>query len=76
MDIDIYLFIKKELRGGTSYIFKRYAKANNKYMKKHGPKKPSKYILYLDINNLYGLAMNGYVPYGEFKNLKTLVILV
>ena len=31
-DIDQYLFIEKGTRGGTSYIAKRYPKANNKYM--------------------------------------------
>ena len=61
-DIDMYLFIEKRLRGGISYIAKRYAKANNKYMKNYDPTKPSKYIMYLDINNLYGWTMNGYLP--------------
>ena len=54
VDIDMYLFIEKWLRGGISYIAKKYAKANNKYMKHYDPTKPSKYISYLDINNLYG----------------------
>ena len=53
VDIDMYLFVEKRLRGGISYIAKRYAKAN-KYMKNYNPKKPSKFITYLDINNLYG----------------------
>ena len=52
-NIDMYLFIEKGLRGGISYIVKRYAKANNKSMKKYVPTKPSKFITYLDMNNLY-----------------------
>ena len=52
-DIDKYLFIEKGLRGGISYIAKRYAKANNKYMNDYDPKKPSQFITYLDMNNLY-----------------------
>ena len=31
-DIDNRLLIEKELRGGISYIAKRYTKANNKYL--------------------------------------------
>ena len=58
------------MRGGISYIAKRYAKANNKYMNDYDPKKPSTFISYLDMNNLYGWAMNEYLPYEEFKWLK------
>ena len=69
-DIDMYLFIEKGLRRGIFYSAKRYSEANNKYMKTYHPAKPSKYILYLDMNNLYGWAMSGYLPYGGFKWLK------
>ena len=44
-NIDMYLFLEKGLRGGISYIAKRYMKANNKYMKNYDPTKLSKYIL-------------------------------
>ena len=69
-DIGMYLFIEKGLRGGIYYICKRFNKANNKYMKNFYPKKLSKYIIYFDANNLYGWAMNRYLPYGQFKWLK------
>ena len=49
----MYLFIEKGLTGGISYIAKRYSKSNNKYMKNYNPKKPSKFITYLDLNNSY-----------------------
>ena len=69
-DIDNYLFIEKGLRRGISYIVKRYAKANNKYTNDYDPKKPSKFITYLDMSNLYGWGLSGYLPYGRFKWLK------
>ena len=37
-DIDKYLFIEKRLNRRSSYIAKRYAKVNNKYMKDYDPK--------------------------------------
>ena len=66
-DVDMYLFIEKGLRGGISYIANRYGKANNKYMKEYDEKAPSKYIMYLDANNLYGWAMCQYLPTGGFR---------
>ena len=69
-DIDKYLFIEKGLRGGISYIAKRYAKANNKYMNVYDPKKPSTFITYLEMNSLYDWAMSEYLPYSGFKWLK------
>ena len=69
-DIDMYLFTGKGIREGISYIATRYAKANNKYVKAYDLKIQSKFIAYLDMNNLYGWAMSGYLPYGGFKWLK------
>ena len=54
LNIDMYLFIEKGLRGGISYIAKIYAKANNKYMKNSDLTNLPKFITYLDMNNLYG----------------------
>ena len=71
-DIDNYLFIEKGLRGGVSYIAKRYAKANNKNMNDYDPKKPSTFTTYLNMNNLYGWAMSECLPYGGFNWLKNL----
>ena len=69
-DIDKYLFIKKRLRRGISYIAERYAKANDKYMNNYDLKKPSTFINYLDMNNLYGWKMSKYLPYEEFEWLE------
>ena len=69
--VDTYLFIEKGLKGGISYIAKRYSEANNKYMKNYGPKKSSKCISYLDMSNLHGWAMSSYtsVSTANFKQV-------
>ena len=36
-------------------------------MKEYDEKAPSKYIMYLDANNLYGWAMFQYLPTGGFR---------
>ena len=61
-EIKICLQISKGLRRRICYIFKRYIEANNKYMKNYDPAKPQKFVLYLDMNNLYDWGMSGYPP--------------
>ena len=68
-DIDQLLFIERGIRGGISTICNRYSLANNKYLPNYDKTKPSKYIMYLDANNLYGYAMSESLPVGGFKFL-------
>ena len=52
----MYLFLEKGMRGGISYISKRYSKKNDDIG-----------IMYWDTNNSYGWAMGcNYLPYGGF----------
>ena len=70
-NIDQLLFIERGIRGGISTISNRYSLANNKYLPPHlyNPNEPSKYIMYLDANNLYGYAMSESLPVGGFRFL-------
>ena len=54
-DIDMLLMVEKGIRGRITQAVKRYAKANNKYMKDlYSPDEASIYLQYVDTNNLYG----------------------
>jgi hypothetical protein len=66
-DPDMYLLVERGIRGGISTITKRHAIANNKYMANYDPKKESKYLPYLDANNLYGWAMSQPLPIKNFE---------
>ena len=69
-DYDMLMMFEKGIRGGISHISKRYAEANNKYMKDYNHNKPPTFIQYLDANNLYGWAMSQPHPTHGFKWVK------
>ena len=71
-DLEKYMFFEQGMRGGVSCINKRYSKANNKYCPDYDKEKPKNYIVYLDINNLFGHAISQYLPYTDFKWVKNI----
>ena len=67
-DPNMLLMIEEGIRGGISIISTRYGAANNSYMgEKFDASKPTKYITYLDANNLYGWAMSEPLPTHGFR---------
>lgn len=68
-DIDQILFVEKGIRGGISQISNRYKQANNPLLDNYDSSEESSYLIYLDMNNLYGYAMIQKLPVGGFKFL-------
>ena len=53
-DYQMLLIIEEGIRGEMRQSTHRYAKVNNMYMKNYDKKIELSYIIYLDVNNLYG----------------------
>ncbi|XP_014299742.2 uncharacterized protein LOC106694097 [Microplitis demolitor] len=67
-DPSMLLFFEKGIRGGVAQCSNRYARANNPFMgNEYNPARENSYIMYFDVNNLYGAAMSQYLPTGSFK---------
>ena len=71
-DYDMLMMFERGIRGGITHISKRYAEANNKYMKNYNLGKETTFIQYLDANNLYGWAMSQNLPTHGFKWMKNI----
>ena len=66
-NFDVILMKEEGIRGGITQAIRKYASANNKYMKNYDSRKLSSFLMYLDANNLYGWAMSIKLPLNNFQ---------
>ena len=66
-DFDVMLMKEEGIRGGITQAIRKYASANNKYMKNYDSRKLSSFLMYPDANNLYGWAICRKLPLNKFE---------
>ena len=66
-DLEMINFIRKGIRGGLSQCSHRKATAHNKYTHPGENISDPSYLMYYDVNNLYGWAMCQKLPAGQYE---------
>lgn len=64
---DMHDFCTEAIRGGLSVAVNRFVEANNPYLSSYNKLMETIYLIYLDINNLYGQSMVQSLPIGDFR---------
>ena len=68
LDPDMLLMFERGIKGEITRSVHRWAHSNNPYMgSEYDSSKPTRYLQYLDANNLYGWAMSQPLPTGGFR---------
>ena len=63
----MFLTYEEGIRGDICNKVHSYAEPNNKYMKNYDKNKESSFLMYVNANNLYRLAMSKKLPVDGFK---------
>lgn len=67
-DVNDYVWVESQMRGGICFLGKRHVIANDPYIPEtYNPNKDNSFIICLDANNLYGFVMVQPLPYGNFR---------
>lgn len=67
---EMHDILEKGIKGGICCTSYKYACANNPCIPDdYNPNESTSYIMYLDMNNLYGVAMSEPLPQWDFKLL-------
>ena len=64
-DIDMLLMAEKSIRGEIYHSIYRYEKTNNTYIKDYDKNKELSYLLYWDVNDLYGWEIPQKLPVNK-----------
>lgn len=65
-DLDMYLLVEKNIRGGYSSVVERHALANNPHNPGYDPTKPHTWLISADATSLYPFIVATKLPIGDY----------